>query len=343
MSDSTPALQRYRIGVSACLVGAPVRFDGGHKHDDFVEALAGVADLVTVCPEMELGLGTPRESMRLVREDGLITLRAPRSGRDLTDGMRQYAQRKAAAIAAWDLDGFIVKKDSPSCGMERVRVYDHNGVAQRSGRGLFTEALMAAHPLLVVEEEGRLRDPTLRENFLVRIAAHRAVRRLFAGEWRLGELVAFHSSIKLELLAHSTTAYRALGRLVAHGKRMPRAELAAAYARGLLEALARVPSTGTHVNVMQHIAGYFSRILSGDERSELAELIAEYQEERVPRTSPLTLLRHHARKSGDAYLARQTYLQRAASRSRSPACSLSLSGTSIDRRISPARVAPHRR
>ncbi|HEX8953792.1 MAG TPA: DUF523 and DUF1722 domain-containing protein [Polyangia bacterium] len=300
-----------RIGVSACLVGAPVRFDGGHKHDDFVDALGGVADLVPVCPEVELGLGTPRESMRLVRREGLVRLVAPKSARDLTDEMRRYADHKAAAIAAsWDLDGFIVKKDSPSCGLERVRVYDDNGVPQRTGRGLFTEALLAAQPLLVVEEEGRLRDPTLRENFLVRLAAHRRIRRLFAGDWRLGDLVAFHSSIKLELLAHSPAAYRALGRLVAHGKRMPRAELATTYAHALMAALARVPSTGTHVNVLQHVAGYFSRSVSRDERQELGELIDDYRHERAPRTSPLTLLRHHARKRGDAYLLRQAYLQR---------------------------------
>ncbi|HEX6837987.1 MAG TPA: DUF523 and DUF1722 domain-containing protein [Polyangia bacterium] len=299
---------RFRVGVSACLTGAPVRFDAGHKHDDFVEALGRVAELVTVCPEVELGLGTPRESMRLVRRDALVRLVAPKSGRDLTDEMRRYAERKAAIIVGWDLDGFIVKKDSPSCGLERVRVYGDDGVPHRSGRGLFTEALLAAQPLLVVEEEGRLRDPTLRENFLVRLAAHRRVRRLFAGDWRLGELVAFHASIKLELLAHSPAAYRALGRLVAHGKSMARAELAATYAATLMAALARVPSTGTHVNVLQHIAGYFSRSIGRDERQELAELIDDYRQKRAPRTSPLTLLRHHARKHGDAYLARQSYL-----------------------------------
>lgn len=302
---------RFRIGVSACLAGAPVRFDGGHKHDDFVETLGAAAELVPVCPEVELGLGTPRESMRLVARESLVRLVAPRSGRDLTDEMRRYAERKAAAIAGWDLDGFIVKKDSPSCGLERVRVYDDHGVPRRTGRGLFTEALLVAQPLLVVEEEGRLRDPALRENFLVRLAAHRRVRRLFAGDWRLGELVAFHSSIKLELLAHSPAAYRALGRLVAEAKRRPRAEVAATYCQALMAALARVPSTGRQVNVLQHIAGYFARSIGRDERQELGELIDDYRRQRVPRTSPLTLLRHHARKHGDAYLARQSYLQRA--------------------------------
>lgn len=300
--------ERLRIGVSACLVGERVRFDGGHKHDDFVEELGAGAELVTVCPEMELGLGTPRESLRLIRREQLVTLVAPRSGRDLGAEMRAYAQNKAAAIAGWDLDGFIVKKDSPSCGMERVRVWGAGGIPERVGRGLFTEALMAAHSLLPVEEEGRLRDAALRENFLVRIALHHRARRLLAGQWRIGQLIALHASVKLELLAHSPAAYRALGRLLAHPERLARAELAATYFAGLMRALAIVPSRGRHVNVLQHLAGYFSREVSRDERRELVEVIADYAQERAPRSSPLTLLRHHARKSGNRYLAAQVYL-----------------------------------
>lgn len=303
--------ERLRIGVSACLVGERVRFDGGHKHDDFVEELRTIADLITACPEMELGLGAPRESLRLIRrpKDDLVALVAPRSERDLTREMRSYADRKATEIASWDLDGFIVKKDSPSCGLERVRVYGPNGMPERVGRGLFTQALVAAHPLLPVEEEGRLRDAALRENFLVRVGIHHRVRHLLAGDWRIGQLIAFHSSVKLELLAHSPVAYRQLGRLVARPGQLPREELARRYFEGLMEALAILPSRGRHVNVLQHVAGHFSSKVSPDERQELVEVIAEYQKERAPRSTPLTLLRHHARKSGDRYLAQQTYLQ----------------------------------
>ena len=301
---------RLRIGVSACLAGEQVRFDGGHKQDEFVASLGAFADLVAVCPEMEIGLGAPRESMRLVRREDRIALVAPRTGRELTAEMLAYGQRKADEIAALDLDGFVVKKDSPSCGMERVRIYGDSGIPERSGRGLFTAALLAALPLLPVEEEGRLRDAALRENFLTRTRLFHRARRLLAGEWRIADVIAIHATVKLELLAHSPVAYRALGRLIARAAQLPREELATSYLEGLMEALAIVPSRGRHVNVLQHVAGYFSRGVTSDERQEIRELIAEYEEDRAPRSTPLTLLRHHARRSGNAYLLQQAYLQR---------------------------------
>lgn len=305
--------ERLRVGVSACLTGAAVRFDGGHCHDDLVQMLGRFADLVPVCPEVALGLGVPRETLRLERRDGLVSLRAPRSGRDLTEAMEQWAATKAAELAAMGLDGYVVKRASPTCGFERVRVYGENGVATRDGQGLFTRALIAADPLLVVEEDGRLRDDVLRESFFVRLFARRRLRLLFARRFTIGELVALHASLKLELMARSPAAYRALGQLVAHAKERPARQLADEYARGVMDALAHVPSRGRHVNVMQHLAGYVVGALPAGERRELHALIDDYRDGREPRSAPLALIRHHARRQERAYVLQQSYLDTSAS------------------------------
>jgi len=300
--------ERLRIGVSACLAGSAVRFDGGHCRNELVAALGRFAELVPVCPEVELGLGVPRETLRLERGDGLVRLRASRTGRDLTAPMQHWAAARASALCAERLDGFVGKRASPSCGFERVRVHDLRGSSTRDGRGLFVTALLAADPLLVVEEEGRLRDASLRENFLVRLVIGRRLRRLFTRPWRRGELVALHTSIKLELLAHSPAAYRALGRLVAAAKDHAPVDLARAYCHAVTEALAIVPTRGRHVNVLEHMAGYVSSELAEDDRRELGELIEHYRRGREPRTTPLALIRHHVRRQQIVYLAQQSYL-----------------------------------
>jgi uncharacterized protein YbgA (DUF1722 family)/uncharacterized protein YbbK (DUF523 family) len=304
-----PIDERPRIGISACLLGARVRFDGGHKRDDFItDELARFVDFVPVCPEMDLGLGAPRESLRLVGSAERARLVAPRSGNDYTDAMRAYAQRRAEAIAGWSLDGFIFKKDSPSCGVWRVRVYGPSGVPTRDGRGLFAAALMRHDPLLPVEEEGRLRDLRLRENFLVRIFMHPRLRRLFHPRWRHAELVRFHTSAKLLLLAHSTEVYRRLGRTVATAAARPRGAVQEEYRRGVLEALAVVPSRGKHVNALEHLAGFLRNRSSADERAELRETIDAYRRGEVPLAVPLTLVRHHVRRHRIEYLEAQLYL-----------------------------------
>jgi len=305
----TPTDERPRIGVSACLLGAPVRFDGGHKRDDFMtDELARFVDFVPVCPEMDLGLGAPRESLRLVGSAKDPRLVAPRSGTDYTDAMRAYADRRAEAIGGWSLDGFVLKKDSPSCGVWRVRVYGLSGVPTRDGRGLFAAALLRQNPLLPIEEEGRLHDPRLRDNFLVRIFMHHRLSRLFHPRWRQAELVRFHASAKLLLLAHSTELYRRLGRLVATATGRPRVTLQEEYRRGVLEALAVVPSRGKHVNALEHVAGFLRDRSSHDERAELRETIDAYHREEVPLAVPLTLVRHHVRRHRIAYLEAQLYL-----------------------------------
>ena len=304
-----PATGHIRIGVSACLLGASVRFDGGHKKDAFVAGpLARFVDFEAVCPEVEVGMGTPREPVRLVRLGDDVRMIGHRSGTDHTDAMRRWAEGRARALEAEDLCGFVLKKDSPSCGMERVKVYS-KGSGARAGRGLFAGALLERMPLLPVEEEGRLDDPRLRENFVERVFAYRRLKDLLAARWTVGDLVRFHSAEKLLLLAHDPAAYRALGRLVAGARARPRPEVASGYGEGFMRGLAKLATPGKHANVLQHMAGYFKGLLPPDEKQELHEAIADFRRGLVPLVVPLTLLGHHVRRHGVAYLQGQTYLQ----------------------------------
>ena len=297
-----------RVGVSTCLLGQHVRFDGGHKKDAFVTGpLARFVALVPVCPEVELGMGTPRESVRLVRLGDGVRMVGHRSGTDHTDAMRRWAEGRVRELEGEDLCGYVLKKDSPSCGMERVKVYA-KGPAARTGRGLFAEALMERMPLLPVEEEGRLNDPRLRENFIERVFAYRRLKDLLGSRWTVGDLVRFHTAEKLLLLAHDPAAYRALGRLVAAAKGQPRAEVARGYGQAFMRGLAKLATPGKHANVLQHMAGYFKDLLPLEERRELHEGIADFRRGLVPLVVPLTLLGHHVRRHRVAWLQGQTYL-----------------------------------
>jgi uncharacterized protein YbgA (DUF1722 family)/uncharacterized protein YbbK (DUF523 family) len=312
---------RPRIGISACLLGQPVRFDAGHKRDPFlVETFGEHVAWVTVCPEVEAGFGTPRESMRLVltepqvRERGerfdtsKIALVLNKQGTDVTAQLVSYARLKADALADADLSGFVLKKDSPSCGMERVKVYGAGGMGERGGRGLFAEALMRRLPNLPVEEEGRLGDPRLRENFVERVFAYRRLRTLFEARWTVGQVVQFHTAHKLTLMAHSPVAYRELGQLVAAARTQPRAAFAEEYQARFMRALAVVATPKRQANVLQHMLGYFSRAIDQDARDELLALIEEHRQGRVPLIVPMTLMRHHVRRQQVEYLLGQTYL-----------------------------------
>lgn len=300
-----------RIGISTCLLGQHVRYDGGHKRDAFlVETFGRYVEWVPVCPEVELGLGTPRESLRLVRDGDDVRLVTVRTRVDHTDAMRRWAARRASALGALELCGYVFKKDSPSCGMERVKIYPPaGGMPARSGRGLFAQALLAAHPLLPVEEEGRLNDPVLRESFVERVFAYRRLRSLFAGRWTVGGLVAFHAAHKLQLLSHSPKKYQELGRLVAAAKGVERGELRARYEEAFMQGLAALATRPRHVNVLEHIIGYFKRDLDDASRREMLAVIADYRAGLVPLVVPLTLVRHHVRRFGVDYLQGQTYLE----------------------------------
>lgn len=303
------SLPPLRLGVSSCLLGRKVRYDGGHKRDDFiVDALGPYVEWVPVCPELESGLGVPRESMRLVKMEEGVRLLTIKTAIDHTDTLRRWNVRRLPQLAHEGLCGFILKKDSPSCGLERVKVYGKGGVPQKSGQGVFAEALTERFPDLPVEEEGRLMDPRLRENFIERIFAYQRLRALFEARWTVGDLVAFHTAHKLTVLSHVPAAYQRLGRLVAEAKRLPRQELRERYGRELMAALSVVATRGRHVNVLEHMIGYFKETLDADNRAELRELIARYKAGKVPLVVPLTLFAHHIRRQGVAYLAGQVYL-----------------------------------
>jgi len=304
------ARRPIRVGISACLLGQKVRFDGGHKHNAFLtETFGRFVEWVPVCPEVECGLGTPRESMRLVRVEGGVRLLSVKSGVDLTVQVERFSRSRVSTLAREDLSGYVLKKDSPSCGFERVKVYDRHGTPVRGGRGLFAAALVDAFPHLPVEEEGRLADPRLRDNFVERVFAYRRLRSLFVARWTVGDVVRFHTAHKLLLLAHAPEAYRQLGRLVAGARHMSRREVERRYIDGFMVGLAQLATARRHTNVLQHMEGYFKDRLDAASKRELADTIADYRHGFVPLVVPLTLLRHYVRMFDVAYLAGQTYLQ----------------------------------
>ena len=299
-----------RIGISSCLLGNGVRFDGGHKKDSFLTGTFGrFVEWVPVCPEVECGLGTPRESMRLVSVEGRVRLLTGKTGVDHTDRMANYSARRARELASDELCGFVLKKDSPSCGMERVKIYGTGSVAVKSGRGIFATQLVERFPSLPVEEEGRLSDPVLRENFVERVFAYWRLRDLFRGRWDVGTLVAFHTAHKLILMAHSPDAYQRLGRLVARARSVPAQDLERRYTDAFMAALAIIATPRRHTNVLQHMVGYFKDVLDRASKSELLASIEDYRRALVPLIVPITLLRHHVRVHDVSYLAGQLYLE----------------------------------
>ena len=298
-----------RIGVSSCLLGNQVRYDGGHKRDAFlVETFGQYVEWVAVCPEVEIGLGTPRPTLRLECNGHDVRLVMPQSGADHTEAMRAFARRRVAVLAQHNLCGYVLKKDSPSCGMERVNVYGAGALPAKTGRGLFADALMRRYPLLPIEEEGRLNDPLLRDNFVERVFAYRRLRTFFSRRWTNGALVAFHTTHKLQLMAHAPSLYEQLGRLVANPAVLKPAALRAQYESQFMQALAVPATRKRHTNVLQHIAGYFKRQLNGAARHELASLIEDYRRGLVPLVVPLTLIRHYVRRFDVGYLKGQVYL-----------------------------------
>jgi uncharacterized protein YbgA (DUF1722 family)/uncharacterized protein YbbK (DUF523 family) len=305
-----PHERPVRIGISACLLGQEVRFDGGHKRDRFLTDTFGqFVQWVPVCPEVEAGFGTPREAMRLVSADGRLRLVTVKTGIDLTDRMETYARRRVEQLARETLSGYVLKKDSPSCGLERVKVYDAHRVPSRSGRGVFAAALHDRHPFLPLEEEGRLSDPRIRDNFIERVFAYRRLQDLFGGRWTVGSLVAFHTAHKLTLMAHSIKAYQELGRLVAGAKSSSRADLQSRYTEGFMRALETMATPRRHTNVLQHMAGYFKTTLDPASKAELQATIEDYRQGLVPLIVPITLVRHHVQRHAVTYLAGQVYLQ----------------------------------
>lgn len=301
---------KIRLGVSACLLGEKVRYDGGHKLDRYLtETLGACVEWVAVCPEVECGLPIPRESLRLVGDPASPRLVTTRTREDMTERMIQWARKRVRELEKERLCGFVFKANSPSSGMERVRVYDSNGVPRKVGTGVFARVFMEHFPTLPVEEEGRLHDPALKENFIERIFVYKRWQETLSAGRGLGRLVEFHTRHKLLLLSHSPEKHRELGKLVAAARPLPARELFERYERLLMEALRVKATVRKHVNVLHHMMGYFKKNLSPDEKQELLEIIEEYRKGFVPLVVPITLFNHYVRKYDQPYLKEQHYLK----------------------------------
>jgi uncharacterized protein YbgA (DUF1722 family)/uncharacterized protein YbbK (DUF523 family) len=288
-----------------------VRFDGGHKRDHFVNDVLGpFVEFVPVCPEVESGMPIPRETIHLAEKPNGIRLVGTKSGDDHTVAMKRFSKSRIRDLEALDLSGYVLKKGSPSCGYERIRVYqEKGGQPRKDGRGLFAEALLTALPDLPVEDEGRLHDARLRENFVERVFAYNRIQTLFRSRWKMGDLVQFHSTQKLLLMAHDTVIYRELGQLVAGAKKLPRKEVVQNYRQLYMSGMRRQATTRRNVNVLQHIQGYFKREATLEDRQELESIIQDYGKGLVPLIVPITLIRHFVRLYDVEYLQGQVYLE----------------------------------
>jgi uncharacterized protein YbbK (DUF523 family)/uncharacterized protein YbgA (DUF1722 family) len=299
-----------RLGISSCLLGHEVRYDGGEKRDRFLtDVLGRVVEWVPVCPEVELGMGVPREPVRLVGDGDAVRMLAETSGRDHTRAMQTWARRQLRLVARLDLCGYVLKQESPSCGVQRVRVHGPAGRSAKRGRGLFAAELRQAFPHLPVEEEGRLADPAIRESFVERIFAYRRLRSLFAGRWTRGALLAFHGAHELQLLSHAPRPCAELGRLLGDAGELPRAELSLRYEEGFMSALGRRATPRGHASAMRRALRSLRPRLDAGSRRELLALIESYRSGLVPLRVPLAGIRHHARRLDVEYLRAQHYLE----------------------------------
>lgn len=309
--DITPADPHpIRIGVSSCILGEEVRWNGGHARQRWV---ADVLDLFVqyhpVCPEVEVGMGVPRPTVRLQQVGGTVRMTDPQSGADWTASMNRFSRTRAADLADLDLCGFILKKDSPTCGMERVKVHhESGGGSSKSGQGLFAAALQQRYPYLPLEEDGRLNDAKLRETFIERVFAYRRLKDVFRPRWTIGDAVAFHTREKLLLRAHDEVRYRELGRLVADAKSLPRPAFKDHYMDTFMEAMKRQATIAKHTNVLRHMVGFLRWVGDESGRAEMSETIEDYRAGLVPLVVPTTLIRHLARRHDQTILLESSYL-----------------------------------
>ncbi|MCG6894252.1 MAG: DUF523 and DUF1722 domain-containing protein [Desulfobacteraceae bacterium] len=302
--------EKVRIGISTCLLGEPVRWNGGHSRDRFItDTLGQYFEWVPVCPEVECGLPVPRETLRQVGDPENPRLVTTKTGVDHTERMLEWAAKRVRQLEKEGLCGFIFKSKSPSSGMERVKVYNAKGHPENKGVGMFARAFMNHFPLVPVEEEGRLHDPRLRENFIEAVFVLRRWRETVRAGNTMGNLVDFHTRHKLLLLAHNPAMYKEMGKMVAGGKKLPPDELYADYEKKLIAALRLKATARKNVNVLQHLLGYFKKELSADEKKELLDIIDQYRQGNVPLIVPITLVNHYVRKYDQPYLRQQVYLQ----------------------------------
>jgi uncharacterized protein YbgA (DUF1722 family)/uncharacterized protein YbbK (DUF523 family) len=300
-----------RVGVSACLLGGEVRFDGGHKRDRYLtDVLGDNVEWLPVCPEIELGMGIPRPVIQLRGGEIGERLVERESDEDWTERMKDYADARTSELADVGLDGFVLKKDSPSCGMARVRVYGRpGGMPSRQGVGHFAQALHRGMPDLPTEEEGRLRDAVLRERFIEEIFSHNRWRVFVSRGLTRGRLVAFHEAHKMLVLAHDQPTYRALGRAVASFGKIPDEEVYAAYHRHFVAAFRKPSTIAKHVNVLEHLFGHVKKLISRAEKREIAAAIEDYRAARIPLVVVISLLKFLVAAHDVHYVRGQLYLE----------------------------------
>lgn len=307
---SLPATTKPRLGISACLMGVEVRFNGGHKESHLcTRALNEYFDFVPLCPEVAIGMGIPREPIRLVGDpESPQAVGTVNRELNVTDALADYGTHIAAEVT--DLCGYIFMQKSPSCGLERVKVYRENGApVDGGGRGIYAKAFCERHPNLPVEEDGRLNDAVLRENFITRVFAYAAWQDLLKGGVTRRALTEFHSRYKYQLMANNPAQYKVLGNMLGSMGRSDPNEIAPLYFSELMAALKKCATRSTHTNVLQHLSGYLKQTISAEDKQEIQELIAQYHQGIVPLIVPLTLLKHHFRQHPDPYVALQVYMQ----------------------------------
>jgi uncharacterized protein YbgA (DUF1722 family)/uncharacterized protein YbbK (DUF523 family) len=301
--------QRIKIGISSCLLGAKVRYDGGHRQDRYItDTLGQYFEWVPVCPEVEYGLPVPRESMHLVEDRGSLRLKTLRTGIDHTEGMLRWADKELKVLEKEDLCGFIFKSRSPSSGIGGVTIYTPSGMPARKGTGLFGGAFMKYFPFIPVIDDGRLHDPKLRENFIERIFVFKRWKDLLGKGTPDRGLIDFHTAHKLLILSHSPSHLSELGKLVAEMKKYKRGELLSRYIGLLSEGLKLMATVKKNTNVLQHILGYFRKSLLQDDKQELITMIENYHKGYVPLIVPIVLINHYVRKFNEPYLKGQFYL-----------------------------------
>lgn len=300
---------KIKLGISTCLLGEKVRYDGGHSHDRFLtQTLGQFVEYLPVCPETECGMPIPREALRLEGPSDDPRLMTRKTRLDKTDQMKTWIRNRLDELSEENLCGFIFKSKSPSSGLYRIKVYGDDGRVRKNGTGLFAKALTQTFPRIPVEEAGRLNDPKLRENFIENIFTLQRWRKFCHEDMTLAGLIAFHTQNKLLILSHNQEIYRQMGRIVARGKSYEFHTLTAEYESLLLKALRLLTTIPKNMNVLHHIMGFFKKQINPDEKKELLSVFEQYRSGFVPLIVPVTLVNHYVRKYDPPWLKTQTYL-----------------------------------
>jgi len=299
--------QKIQVGISSCLLGNKVRFDGGHKQSTYCQkVLSDYFDFQPICPEMAIGMGAPRKAIRLIQDKERIRVMASDGSFEVTDKLNQFSEQTSPLLTPFS--GYIFCAKSPTCGMERVNLYkEGTNQATRDGVGVFAAKIMADHPLMPVEEEGRLNDMLLRENFITRVFAYNKWQSLVSSGLTIAKLIQFHAQHKYLLMAHNSRLYYTLGPLLS-GHKEAIDVIAQHYIEGFMATLESLPNRKSHTNTLSHLQGYFKRVLSTEQRVDLANNIDKYRQGLLPLMAPMTLITHYLAIYPNPYLQQQVYL-----------------------------------